>query len=293
MAAASTVINRITKAFNRHDNADILAVAMNNSTTSLTYTGILPAWGPGTVIEVEEELMMVQTVDTTLKTATVIRGWLGTTAASHNSNLPIYVNPRVSRDDILNLFNDCLTAIFPSLYKVSTTTASYSTNTIGYNVPSDVSKILSITYQLNSTAEQWEQIGDYELVQNLATSDFAGGNAVMIRKSLPSSASIRITYASPFTRFTAESNDMTSHAGLEEYMTDLLFYFSMNRLMVQEELENTQKKNAQQHQRAQESPAFLSVRTGEWFQARFEELLQDCKNRLHLENKPFIMSRYG
>jgi len=293
MAAASTVINRITKAFNRHDNADILAVSMNNSTTSLTYTGILPAWGPGTVIEVEEELMMVQTVDTTLKTATVIRGWLGTTAASHNSNLPIYVNPRVSRDDILNLFNDCLTAVFPAIYKVSTTTASYDTNTIGYNVPSDVSKILSITYQLNSTAEQWEQIGDYELVQNLATSDFAGGNAVMIRKSLPSSASIRITYASPFTRFTSESNDMTSHAGLEEYMTDLLFYFSMNRLMVQEELENTQKKNAQQHQRAQESPAFLSVRTGEWFQARFEELLQDCKNRLHLENKPFIMSRYG
>ena len=293
MATASTVIDRITKAFNRHDNADVLATSMNNSTTSLSYTGILPAWGPGTVVEVEQELMMVQSVDTSLKTATVVRGWLNTTAASHSSNLTIYVNPRVSRDDILDLFNDCLTAIYPNIYKVSTTTASYSTNTIGYNVPSDVSKILSVQYLLNTNAEQWEYIGDYELMQNMATSDFAGGNALMIKKSLPSAASIRITYASPFTRFTAESNDMTSTVGLQDYMTDLLFYFSLNRLMVQEELQNTQKKNAQSHQRSQESPSFLSVRTGEWYQARFEELLQDCKNRLHLDNKPFIMSRYG
>lgn len=293
MALASTVINRITKAFNRHDNADVLAADMSNSTTSLSYMGILPAWGPGTVAEINQELMMVQTVDTTLKTATVIRGWLGTTAVAHTANVPIYVNPRVSRADVLDLFNDCLTAIYPRVYKTSTTTATYSNNTIGYNMPANTSKVITVQYQVNSNASQWEHIGDYELIQNLDTSDFAGGKAIMIRKSLPSAASIRITYSEPFTRFTAETNDMTSVVGLQDYMTDLLFYFSMNRLAVQEELENTQKKNAQSHQRAQESPPFLSVRTGEWYQARFEELLQDCKNRLHLDNKPFIMSRYG
>ena len=143
MAAASTVINRVAKAFNRHDNADVLSTEMNSSTTSLVYSGILPAWGPGTVVEIEQELMLVQSVDTSLKTATVVRGWLNTTAATHAASSVIYVNPRVSRDDILDLFNDCLTAIYPNIYKVSTTTASYSTNTIGYNVPSDVSKILS------------------------------------------------------------------------------------------------------------------------------------------------------
>jgi len=293
MAQASSLISRITKAFNRHDNADILAVAMDNSTTSLSYTGILPAWGPGSVAEIDSELMLVQSVDTTAKTATVIRGWLNTTAASHTANTPVFVNPRVSRADVLDLFNDCLTAIYPTIYKTSTTTATYSNNSIGYNMPSDTSKILTVQYQVNSNASQWAHIGDYELHQNMDTSDFAGGKAIMIRKSLPSSASIRITYSSPFTRFTAESEDMTTDIGLQDYMTDLLFYFSMNRLAVQEELENTQKKNAQSHQRSQESPPFLSVRTGEWYQARFEELLQDCKNRLHLENKPFIMSRYG
>ena len=293
MAAASTVINRVAKAFNRHDNADVLSTEMNSSTTSLVYSGILPAWGPGTVVEIEQELMLVQSVDTSLKTATVVRGWLNTTAATHAASSVIYVNPRVSRDDILDLFNDCLTAIFPTIYKVSVQTHTYDTNTIGYNMPAGTSKILSVQYQVNSTAEQWEHIGDFELLSNMNTSDFAGGNAVMIRKSLPSAASIRVVYASPFTRFTAEANDMTSAVGLQDYMTDLLFYFSLNRLMVQEELENTQKKNAQSHQRSQESPSFLSVRTGEWYQARFEELLQDCKNRLNLENKPFIMSRYG
>ena len=293
MAAASTVINRVAKAFNRHDNADVLSTEMNSSTTSLVYSGILPAWGPGTVVEIEQELMLVQSVDTSLKTATVVRGWLNTTAATHAASSVIYVNPRVSRDDILDLFNDCLTAIFPTIYKVSVQTHTYDSSTIGYNMPSDTSKILSVQYQVNSNAEQWEHIGDFELLSNMNTSDFSGGNAVMIRKALPSAASIRVVYASPFTRFTAEANDMTSAVGLQDYMTDLLFYFSLNRLMVQEELENTQKKNAQSHQRSQESPSFLSVRTGEWYQARFQELLQDCKNRLNLENKPFIMSRYG
>ena len=164
MATANTMIDRVTKAFNRNDNADVLATTVNNSVTSIAYTGILPAWGIGTIVEAEQELMMVQSVDTSLKTATVVRGWLGTTKASHEAGIPLYINPRVSRDDILDLFNDCLTAIYPNIYKVSTTTASYSTNTIGYNVPSDVSKILSVQYLLNTNAEQWEYIGDYELM---------------------------------------------------------------------------------------------------------------------------------
>lgn len=293
MANVSTVIDRVVKVFNRSANVDTLSGGMNNSTTSLGFSGILPAWGEGTIVEVGSELMLVRSVDAGSNVATVVRGWLNSTAETHSAGDPIFVNPRVNRDDVLDIINDCLTKIYPTIYKVATVTHTYSTSIIGYNMPANADKILAIQYEANSSQNQWSHIGDYEFHQNMDTNDFAGGNAVMIKASMPSAADIRVTYAEPFVRFSAESQDMTTVAGLKDYMTDLLFYFSMNRLAVQEELENIQKKDAQQHQRSQESPPFLSVRTGEWYQARFDELLNDCKNRLKLESKPFIMTRYG
>jgi hypothetical protein len=76
-------------------------------------------------------------------------------------------------------------------------------------------------------------------------------------------------------------------------MTDLLFYFAMNRLMVDSERGRSQMKSAQSHQRAQDTPPFLALRTGEWYQARYNERIISARSHLIREVKRIRGTGYG
>lgn len=290
---ASTMINRTLKGFRKHDQPDVLATAVNASTTSINYLGILNAWGPTTLAEIEEELVLVTEVDSTNNIATVVRGWLNTTAASHDVDSPIYLNPRMERSGVLDLFNDCLHDLFgQELFAIETTELTYSPLTIGYDLDADAIEVLRVDALTQTAAKLWEPIYDWELVDN-AHSDFASGRAIMIRSSLPTGALIRVVAAKPFTQLTAEADDLEADVGLRPYMLDLPHYYAMNRLMVDSERQRSQMQSAQNHQRAQDSPPFLALRTGEWYQARYNDRVRSARAYLKKETKRVRGTGYG
>lgn len=291
---ASTLINRILKGFRVSDNPDILAVAMDDSQATLTYTGVLSGWGASTIAEVEGELLLVMENDATSKVATVVRGWLGTTPAAHAQNTPIYLNPRMLRSDVLDLINDCLDDLFGrDLYAIDTKSVSYSSGLIGYDLDVDAIEIIRVDALKDSSSKLWEPVHDWELLDNQDPTEFASGRAIMLRASLPFGSTFRVTYAKPFTALSDESEDLEADAGLRPYMTKLPFYFAMNRLMVDSERSRSQMKSAQSHQRAQDSPPFLALRTGEWYQARYNDRIATARNHLRREVHRVRGTGYG
>ena len=76
-------------------------------------------------------------------------------------------------------------------------------------------------------------------------------------------------------------------------VVDLLFYFAMSRLLAADEADRADSESASSHQRAQDVPGFLALRTGEWYKARYEELLRNAIARQNEETKPLIFSGFG
>jgi len=288
----STVIDRVLKGFRILDQPDVLATAMNSSVTALNFQGILNAWGPSTIAEVGSELMLVTEVDDTNKIATVIRGWLGTTATTHAQNAPIYINPRMLRSDVLTLVNECLEDMFGrDLYAVNATTIIYNPAIIGYSLPDEVIDVLRVDALQDSAALYWLPIADWIYVDNADTGDFSTGKALMLRTALPP-GEFRVVYSERFTQV-AEADDLEAVGGLRPYMTDLPFYYAMNRLMVDSERSRSKMKAAEQHQRAQDSPPFLALRTGEWYQARYADRVNTSRATLLKETKRLALAGYG
>lgn len=293
MTLASATIDRILKGFRVSDNPDVLQAALTNSDTSVSYTGILSGWGRSTIAEIEGELLLVLETDTTNNIATVVRGWLGTTAAAHAINTPIYLNPRMMRSDILDLINDCIADLFgKDLFAVETLQIDYSGSKIGYDLDADAISILRVDAQTDSDSSLWEPIYDWELVDN-APSEFTSGRAIMMRAALPFGASFRVVYSKPFVQLADETEDFETDALLRPYMTKLPYYFAMNRLMVDSERGRSQMKTAQSHQRAQDTPPFLALRTGEWYQARYNERIISARAHLNREVKRVRGTGYG
>lgn len=265
---ASSVIDRVLKKFQSKDTPDILDGAMDTATTTVSYRGFLPAWGPGTVIAIDSERMLVVQVNEPNKTATVVRGYDGTTATTHSLSARIYLEPRGDRSEVLSLINDCLSDLFPELFKVATQEVVYSATAIGYEIPATAYRVLRVSALMNISANLWEPIYDWH-IEDQAASEFPSGRAIMLNVSLPSGSKFRVKYGTTFTRASSEADDLEATCGLSDYMTDLPYYYALSRMLPAEEQLRSEIRSAQNHQRAQDVPAFLALRTGEWYNARY------------------------
>ena len=110
------------------DKINTLATTCDSSTTSivLTYTPGAEIVA-GVIIEIDYEQMMV--VSNTTVTLTVIRGWNGTTAASHTSSTVVYVEPRFPRQAILDEAISELRALPQTIFTTETVVLTFSSNT--------------------------------------------------------------------------------------------------------------------------------------------------------------------
>lgn len=265
---------------------------MDATQTDLHYRGVLQGWGAGTTCEIGNELMMVLEVDTQNKIATVTRGFLST-AETHAINDLIFLQPRVHAADVLDLFNDCLEDLFGrELYKVGTSEVTYDPGAIGYAIPADAVEVLRVDALKDPSSGYWESIFDWFEVDNTDLSDFSTGRALMMRVSLPPGA-FRVIYASPFVSLVTPADELDNHSGLRPYMFDLLFYFAMSRLMADLERSRSQMDTAQNHQRAQDTPPFLALRTGEWYQARYLDRIRIAQTHQAKEVRKARGTGYG
>jgi len=276
------LVDRIAKSFRVSDSMGILKAGIGSDEESLTFTEILPNLGPGTRIEMGTEMMAVLETFQTSGTVKVLRGILGTTKTNHLVGEEFFIDPRIYRSDILVLINDALNAMYPTLYDIGEDTFDYLTSIIGYDLPSDADGILQVRALVDSGANYWKRISDWE----------ADGSVLNIRVALPSTSTIEIKYRKPFTPAELET-DILDDLGVAEYMQDCLFYYPMSRLMVAEEIDRSKTDTAQSHQRAQDVPPFLAVRTGEWYQARFLDAVRNARARLRRQVREVVTAGYG
>ena len=87
----------------------------NDTTIAVTSVANVPTG----LVEIDDELLLVQSKDLTANTLSVIRGYR-TTAAAHTSGALVTVSPPWPRQQVKNAINDAISSSYPSLYKVAT-----------------------------------------------------------------------------------------------------------------------------------------------------------------------------
>lgn len=111
-----------------------LDTAINTTVTSVILKGfVLPEdeelLGVGSVLEIGSELMQVTAYDELTLTATVLRGVMGTTAATAAVDDPVLLNPPYPRLSVFNAVADNILTLYPTIYTV--TAANLVTVTAG------------------------------------------------------------------------------------------------------------------------------------------------------------------
>lgn len=259
MTTAAQLISRVQRQLLSGvvEDRNKLGVACTVAATTITLEYDLGPIRSGMVLEVDSELMYVWQVDVVAKTATVERGFNGTTAAAHVDGSIVLVSPRFPRSQILEAFNDDLADLSTpvnGLYRLKTLDLRYNGSDSMINLPSLGDVVSLVDVRLRYLSTDYPLIKNVQLIRNLPTKDFGSGTALKFNEPTRS-GDLRIVYRAPFGRLTKESDDLQTVCGFPQTAEDILVMGAEIRLMAPREMKRNFTESQGDTRRPDEVPA--------------------------------------
>lgn len=288
MTTALTLINQAHRDLlaGTRENINVLATALTDTTTtSVVVTYDLEGIQAGSVIEIDTEQMYVLTSDATSKTATVIRGWEDSTAATHTAGTTVTVNPKFAKNAILTAMNDVLDDLSgEGMFQITAVELTYNSAINGYNLTgiTDLDEVYAVTAREPGAAKRWPRIPrrEWELRRNVETDDFASGFALFDSGGGFAGRQLRVECKVPFTRLSTTADDVQTVSGLPATANDLLKMGAAMRLVYWRETMRNVFESQGDSARARDVPAGANIGAARAWQAQYQNRLKNELERL-------------
>lgn len=218
-----------------HLSTPVTTTTSPSSSPTILSLGSTADFGKGT-IEIDEELMWIDSVDRVANTATIApygRGYLGTTATTHTADTRVIVSPIFPRYSIQKAVNDTISAIGASIYAVKQTTFIYNAAITTYAFDDlYIENILAMSWQDIGPTREWIKIRrfDFDPFADVGTWG-AEHQTVTIGDSIIAGRTVKVMYSTSPTPFTASNQVFTTQTGLAETVKDVVVMGAAYRLL--------------------------------------------------------------
>lgn len=287
MTTVQATIDRVERLLLAGDRDAVNELADNiadTTTTAVTLTHDLGTLRDRSVIEVGTEQMLVWTATATNKSATVRRGYRGTTATTHTAGDLVRVDPRFPHSEALEVVGDEIDDLSANgLFQVSAVELTYQSTRDTYNLTgvTSIQQILDVRVDTSGPDNRWPDITRHAtLLRNANTTDFASGFAVKFDRVLEAGRTVRVLYAQPFTRPTATTDDLTSTCGLPATCDDIVYLGVAARLMAFREPKRSFIEKQGDSRRAEEVGQGGAIRSASALLFQRDERIKDEVQRL-------------
>ena len=206
------------------EDLDIITGDVGVADSSIIVQGISASIVKGVVIELNAELMYVISVVST--TVSVLRGYAGSTAATHTTGDIVRISPKFPTYRIIASLNDDLSDISSpahGMFQMLTTTFTYNGGVAGYNLNTSgnvVDSIYEVTHAAVGVLANEPEIISWRLKRDRDTGSFASGNALILYDGAVPGRTVRVLYKSPLTPIT-DGTTARSATGLPTTAYDL------------------------------------------------------------------------
>lgn len=187
------------------------------------------------IIEIDDEIMWVDTFDTGTMVLNVIpgfgRGFQGTTAASHNINSQIIMMPYFPRYMVKQAINDTIRSLFPKLFAVKHTTLTSSGSINTFALPTDMQDVISASWQTPGSQKEWKLLRRFrvDMMSNVAI--WGSLNTISIYDGIPTGRTIDVVYSGLPQPLVNNADDFTTVVGLPMTCWDIVVLGACSRLL--------------------------------------------------------------
>ena len=224
----------------QQDRATHLTSAVTGTTSSSASPTILSLGstenlGKG-VVEIDEELMWIDSFDRVANTATVSpygRGYLGTTAATHTLDTKVTISPTFPRYVVKKAINDTINAAGSTIYAAKVTTFTFNAAQTTYDFDGlNIQNILTIMWQSVGPSLEWIPVRRWSWDSKAdATAFGATSQTVTIGDYITPGRTVKVVYSTDPTPFTTNAQDFSTQTGLPESCKDVIVLGASYRLL--------------------------------------------------------------
>lgn len=239
-----------------------LAVAVTDTTSdtlTLTLTYELKGITPSGTVSVGLETFHVWDVNSAAKTATVQRGFLGSTARTHLIGSLVRVNPKFTDHGIARAVNEELAALSSpriGLWRSAYSDLTYNAALSAFPLPAGVITIDEVRYSLAPESRYYTRMaaGSYSVLRDADTAYFPSGSALQVNHSHAFAGTARVRYKAAFNPLVNLTDDVETVSGLHAQAHDLLSIGAAIRLISPREISRNFHETQGEPRRAEEVP---------------------------------------
>lgn len=218
-----------------HLTAPVTTLTSTSASPLILNLGSTDSVGKG-ILEIDEELLWVDSFDRVANTATVSpygRGYLGTTPATHVIDSKVTISPTFPRFSVKRAINDTIRSLGASIFAVKSTSFTFNAaqSTYAFN-NLDIKNILTVSWEDIGPSKEWRPLRrwDFESTAD-ATAWGAGAQTITLGEAPISGRTVRVVYAADPTAFTSNSEVYTTQTGLPESTRDVVILGAAYRLL--------------------------------------------------------------
>ena len=191
------------------------------------------------IVEIDEELMWVDSYDRVANTAVIApygRGYLGTTADTHLKDVRVVISPTFPRFNIKRAINDTIRALGANIFAVKSTTFTFNSAVSTYAFANlDIKNILTVTWQSIGPSKEWVPLRkwDFDSIANAAAFGYTTEKVqtITLGEAPISGRTVKVTYATDPAAFTTNTQDYIEQTGLPESTRDVVILGAAYRLL--------------------------------------------------------------
>ena len=231
------------------------------------------------VAEVDSELVFIESVDKGSNIATVIRGYLGTTAAAHADAAILTMAPVWPRSRVASAINDTIQSMYPALFGVAQTQFTFNPVITTYSIPSEAEKVLRVTADLNGPSLEQQVVHRYSFDSVAPTDEWATTNTLSLHESVTPGKTITVTYLKALTALVADGDALTT-SGLRETAKLAVIYGTCAQLLAFMDISRLPVDTAQADEYDSKNQIGMAARLSGQLQLRYDLELERERKRL-------------
>ena len=263
----------------RQDRITYVANAAGLTTTSTAITvGSSNNLAKG-VIEIDDELIWIDSFTTASNTLNVIpgfgRGYQGTTAAPHAQYAQVTLSPTFPRNSIKKAINDTINSFYPKLWIADSYTFTFNASQTTYALPDDVEDVLFISWQTTGSSQEWLPVNRWRLDGMANAATFNTQNTINIYENVQPGRTIQVWYTSTPNTLDANTDDFADVTGLPESCKDVVVLGAAYKLLSYLDAGRINLSSAEADLNDSKLPSSAGVAASRYIFALFQQRLNE------------------
>lgn len=229
------------------------------------------------LVEIDDELIWIDSFDKTSNTATVSpygRGYRGTTAVAHTAGTRVTIAPTFPRFAIERNVNAAIDSVYPDLFGTAFTTFAFTAARTTYPLPADCIDILGISWQSIGPSKEWLPIRHYRVDRTADPATWGGSKTISISDGIIPGRTVTIRYSNKPPVLNNLTDVFESVTGLPASTREVIILGAAYRMAVYLDLGRVPATTAEANAQGGTNPIGSAVNLSQMLKRMYQDRLQ-------------------